>query len=135
MQGELHQYNITANLAKKYSHATYLAYPTSEPERQVVLMVFTSSLFSSPHEREEVLQKAQRIKELQHPHLLPILDMGIDKGQPFIVRDYLPNKTLRSRLKQLSPQRLALRDALTIALQVGEALAYAHQHNNPSWQY
>ncbi len=129
MQGKFHQYQLTANLAKKYSHTTYIASPVNEPERQVVLILFTASLFSFPHEREAILRQAQRSKELQHPHLLPILDMGIEEEQPFVVRDYLPTESLRSRLKQLSPQQLELHEALTIVLQVGEALAYAHQQH------
>src|SRR5260370_24910339 len=135
MTEKFHQYDLTETLSKKYSHATYLASPTNpqrghgEPERQVVLTVFASSLFRFPHERESLLQKAQRIKQLRHPHLIPILDIGIEEEHPFIVRKYLPNSSLRSHLKQLFPHGLELRDALTIVSQVGEALAYAHEHS------
>ncbi len=129
MQGKLHHYNLTTTLAKKYSHSTYLASSIDEPEQQVIVILYSSSLFSSPQERKTFLQKAQRIKELQHPHLLPILDMGIEKEQPFVIRDYLPNGSLRDHLKEISPQQLELHDALHIMLQVGEALAYAHQHD------
>jgi len=134
MPEKFHKYDLTETLSKKYSHTTYLASPTNpqrghgEPERQVVLTVFASSLFRFPHERESLLQKAQRIKQLRHPHLIPILDMGIEEEQPFIVRKYLPNSSLRSHLKQLFPHGLELGDALTIVSQVGEALAYAHEH-------
>ena len=135
MQKQWSQYHLTRELSKKYSHSTYLASPINpqrghgEPERQVVLTVFASSLFSFPREREKLLQKAQRIKELQHAHLLPILDMGIVEGQPFVMRGYLPNGSLRSHLKKVSPDGLELRDALSIVAQVGEALLYIHEHN------
>ena len=72
MQKKFHQYHLSAELAKKYSHSTYLASPTNEPEHQVVLIVFTSSLFSFPHEREDLLQNAKHIKELQYPYFVPI---------------------------------------------------------------
>src|SRR5260370_10824689 len=135
MQGKLHQYHITRALAKKNSHTTYLASATDPqrghggPERQVILTMFASSLFSLPHECEDVLQQAQRIQELEHPHLAPILDMGIEDEQPFVVREYLPHDSLRSRLRMLSPDRLELRDALIIVSQVGRTLAYVHQHH------
>src|SRR6266852_1048383 len=135
MQGKLHQYHLTRALAKKYSHTTYLASVTDpqrghgEPEHQVVLRVFASSLFSLPHEREHVLQQAQRIQDCQHPHLVPILDMGIEDEQPFVVREYLPHESLRSRLRTLSPDRLELRDARMIVSEVGQALAHAHEHS------
>src|SRR5258708_3086798 len=129
MQENFHQYNLTRELASKYSHATYLASPTNEPDRQVVLTVFASSLFRFPRECEDLLQKVQRIKHCQHPHLVPILDMGIEEGQPFVVREYLPNGSLRSYLKEISPDRLQLKDALSMVLQVGQALVYVHEQN------
>ena len=93
--------------------------------------MFASFLFPFPFpsECENLLQKAQRIRQLQHPRLMPILDMGIEEEQPFVVREYLPNESLRSRLQRLFPGRLKLGDALTIILQVGGALAYAHEYN------
>jgi len=129
MQEGFRHYNLTRELAKKHSHATYLASPIKEPECQVVLTVFASSLFHSPQERENFLQKAQRIQELQHPQMLPILDMGIEQEQPFVVRQYLPNGSLRSHLKKLCPDRMPLHDALTLVSQLGEAIAYVHEHH------
>ena len=128
MQGKLHQYHLIKELATKYSHTTYLASPTDEPERQVVLTVFASSLFSLP-ERKLVLQKAQRIQELEYPNLVPILDMAREDEQPFVVREYLPQESLRDRLSMLSSDRMPLRDALMIISRVGQALAYAHTHD------
>src|SRR5690242_3818423 len=129
MPEKFNQYYLIETLSKKYSHVTYLASPINEPEHQVVLIVFSSSLFRFPHERESLLQKAQHLKRLQNERLVPILDVGIEEEQPFVVREYLSNDSLRKCLKQLSPDRLPLREALNIVSQVGEALAYAHQHN------
>src|SRR5437762_14339340 len=105
MPEKFHQYYLTETLSKKYSHTTYLASPTNEPECQVVLSVFASSLLRFPYEHESLLQRTQRIKQIRHPHLVPILDVGIEKGQPFVVREYLPNSSLRTCLKKLSPDR------------------------------
>src|SRR5437879_6143936 len=123
MQKKFRQYDLTTELSKKYSHTAYLASVTN-PQRghgeleqqQVVLITFASWLCRLPHERENLLKKAQRIKELKHGHLAPILDIGIEEGQPFVVREYRPNGSLRSRLKQLFPGRLELEEALTIVL-------------------
>src|SRR5260370_31162668 len=129
MPEKFHQYSLIETLSKKYSHVPYLAYPTNDPGRQVVLTVFAASLFSSPREHENLLQKAQRLKKLEHEHLVSILDIGIEEEQPFIVRKYLPKGPLRSKLKTLSSDRLQLRDALTLVSQVGEVLTYAHGHD------
>jgi serine/threonine protein kinase len=129
MQEKFHQYHLVKELASKYSHSTYLASLTKKPEHQVVLIVFDSSLSSSPSECEKLLQKAKRIKKLKYPYFVPILDMGREEEQFFVVREYLPNGSLRSRLKEISPHRLGLHESLTIVSRVGEALAYAHQHH------
>src|SRR5260370_33858139 len=76
-----------------------------------------------------MLRKVQFIKQLQHQHLVPILDIGIEKEQPFVVREYLPNGSLRRRLKKIASGRLELEEALTIVLRVGEALIYIYEHN------
>jgi serine/threonine protein kinase len=124
MQETFHQYHLRATLATKFSHTTYLASPFNEPKHQVILVVFTPSLL---HKDNGLLVKAQMLNKLEHQHLLPILDVGIEKEQFFLVRDYLPNGSLRDRLKE-SPQGLALEKALSIILQIGKALLYAHQH-------
>jgi serine/threonine protein kinase len=129
MQQRFHQCNLTTQLAKKYSHSTYLASPIDKPGYQVILTIFASSLFHLSHEYETLQQKAQRIKNLQHKHLLPILDIGKEKEQPFVVRDYLPNGSLRHRLNKIPSHHLELSEALTIVLEVGEALVYAHANN------
>jgi len=67
MQKKFHQYNLITELAKKYSHSTYLASPInsqgghSEPEHQVVLTVFASSLFRFPHDFSLFLEVIQSI--------------------------------------------------------------------------
>jgi serine/threonine protein kinase len=131
MPEKFDQYYLTETLSKKYSHTTYLASPINEPEHQVVVTVFASSLFCFPFpdDSENLLQKAQNIRQFQHPRLVPILDVGVEQEQPFVVREYLPNVSLRDRLKRLSPRRLKLGNVLTIVSQVGEALVYAHERH------
>ena len=121
MQKKFRQYRLLMELSSKYTHVAYLASMIEDSEHQVVLVVFSSSLFSFPYDHENLLRKAQHIKNLRNQYFVPILDMGIEEGQPFVVYEYLPNGSLRSRLQNISPGRLELQEALTIVLQVGEA--------------
>lgn len=129
MEKTFRDYRLIKQLASKHSHTTYLVTTVKEPNRQLILIVFASWLFHFAHESENLLQKAQCIKELQHPHVAPTLDMGIEEEQPFVVREYLPNGSLRNYIKQTAANRLELADALTIVSQIGEALAYVHERN------
>src|SRR5215467_2199388 len=69
--------------------------------------------------------EAQRLSSLEHPHILSILDFGVEWAMPFLIMSYAPNGTLRQRHSKGT--RLPL-DAVSIYVkQVSEALQYAHE--------
>ncbi len=61
---------------------------------------------------------------LSHPHILPLLDSGAAVGLPFYVMPLVAGESLRALLDR--EPRLAVSDALRLAGQVADALAYAH---------
>jgi len=80
-------------------------------------------------EIENFSNEARTIANLKHPHIISVLDFGIQESTstPFLVMDYAPNGTLRQRYgkgTKLSPTRL-----LPYIKQVAEALQYAHDNN------
>lgn len=62
---------------------------------------------------------------LAHPHILPVYDSGIAEGQPYYVTPLIEETTLRTRLRE-GP--LPLGQAMQIAIDIAEAMAYAHGH-------
>jgi hypothetical protein len=69
--------------------------------------------------------EALAIANLKHPHIVRMLDFGIQNGQiPYLVMDYLPGGTLRQSYTRGVPQPLP-QVALSIR-QIAEALQYAH---------
>mgnify|MGYP001439718342 CR=1 FL=1 len=82
-----------------------------------------------PYNQAYVPSRAEFLEQLKHPYILPILDVGIDEGFPYLVAEYEPNGSLRDRIKKHAPQLLPFREILTIIMQVGEALQYAHEQN------
>jgi predicted ATPase/DNA-binding CsgD family transcriptional regulator len=69
--------------------------------------------------------EARIIARLQHPHIVRVLDFGIDSGLPFFVMDYAPNGTLRQRYPGKIP--LPATSILPHVKQVALALQYAHE--------
>jgi serine/threonine protein kinase len=69
-------------------------------------------------------QEARMIARLIHPHIVRVLDFGVDHDLPFLVMDYAPSGTLRQRYPRGT--RLPLREAVNYTGQVAEALQYAH---------
>jgi serine/threonine protein kinase len=74
---------------------------------------------------EAFRQEARTIARLVHPHIVRVLDFGVEGTTPFLVMDYAPGDTLR----QLHPKgtRLPLETVVTYVKQVALALQYAHE--------
>jgi eukaryotic-like serine/threonine-protein kinase len=75
---------------------------------------------------ERFLNEVRLTAKLQHPHILPLFDSGVVEGVPYYVMPYIDGESLRSRL--VREGHLPLTDALTLIREVGDALAYAHEH-------
>lgn len=69
-------------------------------------------------------KEARVVAHLRHPHIVQVLDFGVDGETPFLVMDYAPNGTLRQRHPPGS--HLPLQTVLTYVRQVADALQYAH---------
>ena len=55
--------------------------------------------------KEDFLKCTQALKNLEHPHILCVRDMGVQQHYPFLVTDYLPYRTFRQiyALKSTQP--------------------------------
>ena len=74
---------------------------------------------------ENFLQEARIIAGLKHPHIVRVLEFGVEEQRPFLVMAYAPHGTLRrrySRDKTLSPPVVA-----PYVRQIADALQYAHE--------
>lgn len=61
---------------------------------------------------------------LQHSSILPILDVGVENGHPYVVSKYVSGGSLRQYLNRQSPSNITR--GIQIISQVGSALRYAH---------
>jgi oligopeptide transport system substrate-binding protein len=73
---------------------------------------------------QDFLNEAQTIARLRHPHIVQVLDFGVDGGTPYLVMDFAPNGTLRARHPRGT--RLASAIVLPYIRQVAEGLQFAH---------
>ncbi len=93
-------------------------------ERQVALKILRPELQSSVGS-ERFLREIRFAAQLQHPHILPLHDSGIADGAVFYVMPFVDGESLRDWLRRSG--RLPIADAVAIALQVADALAFAHE--------
>ena len=74
---------------------------------------------------ERFRREVKVIAQLQHPHIVPVLTAGGDGTLLWYVMPYVAGESLRARL--VREGALPLADALRIAREVLDALAYAHE--------
>ncbi len=69
--------------------------------------------------------EARTIAHLVHPHIVRVLDFGLQETTPFLVMDYAPHGSLRQHHPTATP--LPLETVVSYMTQIGSALHYAHQ--------
>ena len=75
---------------------------------------------------ERFLREIRIEAGLQHPHILPLHDSGDADGLPYYVMPFVEGETLRDRIRREG--QLPVPEAVRIAREVADALAYAHAH-------
>ncbi len=78
-------------------------------------------------ERDQFLKEARTIAHLIHPHIIRVLDFGVQDYTPYLVMDYAPNGTLRQR--HTLGTRLPLATIVSYVKQIASALQYAHDQH------
>ena len=100
-------------------------------QRRVALKVLRPEIAQSVG-ADRFLAEIRTTANLQHPHILPLFDSGLasgatpdDAGLLYYVMPFVEGESLRQRLTR--EKQLPLADAIRIALEVAEALDYAHR--------
>jgi len=102
--------------------------------RNFAIKVIADELMSDAKFEALFIREAGTQAELQHPHIIPATDFFVEDGLHCLVMPFIEGQSLEERMeKNKDPKtgkRLPLphRDAVGIAMQVLQALDYAHQH-------
>ncbi len=75
---------------------------------------------------QRFLAEIRTTANLQHPHILGLIDSGEADGLLYYVMPFVEGETLRARLSR--EHQLPVPDAVRIATEVASALDYAHRH-------
>ena len=76
------------------------------------------------HDLEQFRIEARTIARLKHPHIVRVLEFGVEDGIPFLVMDYVPNGSLRQRHPDGIP--LSLVTIVPYVKQVADAVQFIH---------
>ena len=122
-------YRILEKLGEGGMGVVYRARDT-KLDRDVALKFLPANLIASPEELARFEQEAKTVSALNHSNIAGIYDVDEVEGQRFLVLEYIPGGTLKSRLKELKSEDkvFSISEVFDYGLQMAEALAHAHRH-------
>jgi eukaryotic-like serine/threonine-protein kinase len=94
--------------------------------RAVAIKLLTGEHAPNPESQERLLREARALTLARHPNVVTALDAGTtEDGTPYLVMELVEGRTLAGLLA--SRQKLPLADAVRAAIQLCDALAFAHE--------
>ncbi len=118
------RYQIQRELGAGGMGTVYLAHDTRH-DRQVAVKVIHAD-FARSLGADRFLREIQIAAQLNHPHIVSLIDSGEVDGLLYYLMPFVDGETLRARMRRDGPFPIAT--ALHYAREVSDALAYAHQH-------
>jgi eukaryotic-like serine/threonine-protein kinase len=119
------RYALQREIGRGGTSTVYLAHDPQN-DQQVAIKVLQAAFVGSV-DLQRFLREIQLASRLSHPKIVPMLDSGHVGEFPFFVMPYISGESLSHRLER--ERRLPISDAVRIAIDVTDALAYAHAND------
>ncbi|HWN22538.1 MAG TPA: serine/threonine-protein kinase [Gaiellaceae bacterium] len=94
-------------------------------ERDVALKILHEHFSEDDDYVERFRREARAAAQLSHPGIVTVIDRGEEDGRQFIVFEFVDGETLKELVERGGP--MPVRRALELGLEIGRALAFAHQ--------
>src|ERR1035438_9905116 len=92
--------------------------------RIVAIKILPERLSQNVDLRQRLEHEARTVSRLSHPNICTLHDIGRHEGLDFLVLEFVDGQTLRKLLAGGIP---AMRNVISIAVQIAEGLAKAHE--------
>src|SRR6188768_293350 len=118
------RYRLDAQIGAGGMSTVYRAFDTVL-ERQVAIKLMHREMSSDSDQLERFRREARAVAQLNHPHIVGVIDAGEDDQTPYIVFEYVEGETLKDRIRRLG--RLPVPEAVAYAIEIARALGAAHE--------
>ena len=100
-------------------------------DRDVALKFLPAEFSASPEDLARFEQEAKAISTLNYPSIATIYDFDEINDQRFLVLEYIPGGTLKTKIKKLQSEdrELPITDVIEYGIQMADGLAHAHRHH------
>jgi serine/threonine protein kinase len=117
------RYRLDAQIGTGGMSTVYRAFDTVL-ERQVAIKLMHREIASDGDQLERFRREARAVAQLNHPHIVTVIDAGEDDNTPYIVFEYVEGETLKDRIRRHG--RLPIQEAIAYAIEIARALGVAH---------
>ena len=118
------RYRLDAQVGAGGMSTVYRAFDTVL-ERTVAIKSMLRQVAQDSDQLERFRREARAVAQLNHPHIVQVIDVGEHADSPFIVFEYVAGETLKARIRRLG--RLPVTEALAYAIEIARALQAAHE--------
>jgi serine/threonine-protein kinase len=118
------RYRVERELGAGGMATVYLAHDIKH-DRRVAVKVLRPEL-AAVIGAERFLREIKTIANLQHPHILGLIDSGELDGTAYYVMPFVDGESLRDRITR--DKQLPIAEAVRLTSEVAAALDYAHRH-------
>jgi serine/threonine protein kinase/Flp pilus assembly protein TadD len=119
-------FRIERELGRGGAGVVYLARDT-KLDRSVAIKSLPAEVMDNPKVRSRFSREARLLASLNHPNIATIYEeLREAEGIAYLILEYIPGQTLAERIAKSG---LKLQESLSIALQIAEAVAAAHEHD------
>ena len=103
-----------------------VVYAAHDPEldRTVAIKTLTLDTQADPAQAEQLLATARTASSLSHPNIVPVFEVGMHAGRPFVVFEYVEGRTLADILQ--AEGALSMAQAVVMMSQILAGMAHVH---------
>src|SRR6201982_2703469 len=69
-------------------------------QRRVAIKLMNREVTSDSDQLERFRREARAVAQLNHPHVVGVIDAGEDDGRPYIVFEHVDGETLKERIRR-----------------------------------
>ncbi len=128
------RYRIQRVLGESRNSAVYLADDTRLDGRLVAIKQVRLDHLPADEQAwamDQFWKEARFLAGLNHPGIVQVTDFFSEAGNTYLVMEYTAGETLEALLARQPGRRLPLEQALGLATQIGNVLAYLHNWRDP----
>jgi eukaryotic-like serine/threonine-protein kinase len=118
------RYGLLERLGKGGMANVYRARDTML-ERTVAIKILRDDYSRDPTFLDRFRQEAKAAANLSHPNIVTVHDFGLDRGQLFIVMEFVPGTDLKTLIKKKG--RFSPEEAIPLLIQACAGIGYAHR--------